>query len=166
MSREMKVADVMTSDVITVTPDSDILSAIEIMAEKRIGALAVVNADGTFAGMIEDDDIIIEEARVHEPVYIDMLLAIVRVPGTGARLERELRKIGAVTVEDAMKTGVRVLSPENTLEDVATLMVDERMYRLAVVENERVVGIVTRGDLVRALAKESVQSRDAEDGEN
>ena len=116
--------------------------------------MPVVDADGTFVGLLRDEDLIVSEARVHVPTYLILLGTSVPLPGSMKRFEEELKKIAGSTVADVMADephdGAR---PTRSLEDVATLMHEHDVTHVPVVDDGRVVGIVARGDIVRFIAR-------------
>jgi CBS domain-containing protein len=148
------VRDVMSTPVSTLGPDEKVEHAADVLAEKNIGALPVVDADGRLLGMLRDDDLIASEARVHVPTFINFLGLGMAFPGEMKHLEQELKKIAGATVRDVMQTDPPTVSPDATLEDVATIMHERGVNSLPVVDTDRkVVGIVARADIVRFIAR-------------
>jgi CBS domain-containing protein len=122
------------------------------MAERGIGGAPVVDDEDRVVGMLSDDDLIVADARLHVPTVITVLGAYIELPGERSRFEEELRKAVGATVGDVMTPKPRTCGPDDTLEQVATVLHDHGLSRLPVVDDEgRLLGIVSRGDLVRAL---------------
>ena len=149
--RTTPVRDVMTTDVITFKPSDSVESAARALAERRLGGAPVVDDGGRVVGLLEDDDLILQEARIHFPTVISLLGAYLELPSSLHRFEHEVRKAVGATVADVMDADPPSCSEDDTLERVATLMHDRGLSRLPVVRDGRLVGIVARGDLVRAL---------------
>lgn len=148
------VRDVMASTVTTIGPDEKVEHAADVLAEKNIGALPVVDENGRLLGMLRDDDLIASEARVHVPTFINFLGLGMAFPGEMKHLEQELKKIAGATVADVMLTDPPTVGPDDTLEDVATLMHDRGVNSVPVVDaDNKVVGIVARADVVRFIAR-------------
>ncbi len=148
------VADVMSTQVATLHPDEKVEHAADVLAEKNIGSLPVVDATGRLLGILRDDDLIASEARVHVPTFINFLGLGMAFPGEMKHLERELKKIAGATVQDVMQADPPTVAPDATLEDVATIMHDEGVNSLPVVDSDdKVVGIVARADIVRFIAR-------------
>jgi CBS domain-containing protein len=146
----------MTIDPITIGPEAGVLDAASVMAENGIGGLPVVDADGKLLGVIEDDDVIVEDARLPEPTYIQFLGAYIEVPGTLRHFEKEFKRAVAATVADAMHTDVATVEPDATAEDVATLLHERKLNRVPVVDSDgKLVGIVARGDIVRMISRQT-----------
>lgn len=154
MPRTTLVRDVMTKvpDVLTFRPEDRIEDAARAMSERSIGGAPVVDAAGRVVGLLSDDDLIVQEARLHVPTVITVLGAYIPIPGQRHELEEELRKAAGATVADVMDDDPRVCREDDNLEHVATVLHDRDISRLPVVADDgTLVGIVSRGDLVRAL---------------
>src|SRR5436190_15518494 len=148
------VRDVMSTPVWTLRPGDKVEKAADVLAEKDVGALPVVDDDGKLLGILRDDDLIASEARVHVPTFINFLGLGMPFPGEMKHLERELKKIAGATVRDVMQTDPPSVSPDATLEDVATIMHDRGVNSVPVVDTDnKVVGIVARADVVRFIAR-------------
>jgi CBS domain-containing protein len=148
------VRDVMSTPVVTLRPDDKVEHAADLLAEKNVGSLPVVDDDGKLAGILRDDDLIASEARVHVPTFINFLGLGMAFPGEMKHLERELKKIAGATVREIMQTDPPTVTPDATLEDVATIMHDRGVNSVPVVDaDNKVVGIVARADIVRFIAR-------------
>jgi CBS domain-containing protein len=153
MPSNTPIGDVMTRDVTTLRPDRPITEAADAMAARGYGAMPVVDADGRFVGLLRDEDLIASEARVHVPTYLMLLGTSVPLPGTMRRFEHEIHKIAGSTVAEVMDDHPPTVSPDATLEDVATLMHEREITHVPVVDDGRLVGIVARSDIVRYIAR-------------
>jgi CBS domain-containing protein len=148
------VQDVMSTPVSTLRPEVKVEAAADVLAEKNVGSLPVVDADGKLLGILRDDDLIASEARVHVPTFINFLGLGMAFPGEMKHLEHELKKIAGATVADVMTTDPPTVTAGSTLEDVATIMHDRGVNSLPVVDDaDVVVGIVARADIVRFIAR-------------
>ena len=151
MPRTTLVRQVMTTDLLVFRPADTVEFAARALTERRLGGAPVVDDDGRLVGLLEDDDLIVQDARIHFPTVISVLGAYLELPSSLARMETELRKAVGATVGDVMDADPATCGPDDTLETVATVMHERAVSRLPVVEGDRVVGIVSRGDLVRAI---------------
>jgi len=142
----MKVRDIMTRDVITVTPTTPIRGAAQALVAHGISGLPVVDDAGRVVGVLSEGDLILR----HKPRE--------RLPWwrvffeDGERLAREYQKALGVTVGEVMTRAVISVSPDFEVESAAAILDEHRVRRVPVIEAGRLVGIVSRGDLVRALA--------------
>lgn len=141
----MRVADLMTTDVVTVTPETPLRDAAALLAEKKISGLPVVDARGRVVGVLSEADIV---AKAGGPARERRLL--------GWLLESDVDladKIAARTVGDAMSAPAVTIDAERRIHEAAKVMAAEGINRLPVVDGERLVGIITRADVVRAFAR-------------
>jgi CBS domain-containing protein len=154
----MKAKDVMTPGVITVQPDTPILTAVRLMLQKKISGLPVVSETGELVGMVTEGDFLrrseIGTQRTH-PRWLEFLLG----PGSLATdyVHASGRKVGEV-----MTPEVRNASEDTSLADLVALMERYHIKRVPVVRNTKLVGIVTRANLLRALvalAREAAPSQ-------
>ena len=154
MPRSMLVREVMTTDVVSFKPDDPIETAARTLTERNVGGGPVVDGSGQVVGLLEDDDLIVADARLHAPTVITVLGAYIEMPGSKHEREEELRKAVGRTVAEVMDADPAVVQEDDTLEHVATLMHDRGIARLPVVRDGQLVGIVSRGDLVRTLVRD------------
>jgi predicted transcriptional regulator len=156
MPRDIPVSDVMTRKVAVLRPEMQVHEAARVLEENGISGAPVVDEEHRFIGMLEDEDLIATEAQLHVPTVINLLGVDFSLPWDNMRFKEEFRKAVSSTVGELMKGEFPSVTAEVTLEDVATLMRDRDVSRVVVVDAANlVVGIVTRSDLVRALARES-----------
>ena len=152
MPRNTLVRQVMTTDVLTFRPTDTVESAARALSERRLGGAPVVDDDGRVVGLLEDDDLIVQETRLHFPTVISVFGAYLELPSSLHRFEEDLRKAVGATVSDVMDTDAPTCREDDTLETVATALHERNASRMAVVDDDgRLVGIVSRGDLVRAI---------------
>lgn len=148
------VGDVMTRDPITVNPDTPLTDVIRILAERRISGLPVVDADGKLVGVISETDLMWRESGVTPPAYIMLLDSVIYLENP-ARYERDLHKALGETVGEVMTRNPTTITPNQSLQEAARLMHEDGVHRLPVLDStQHVVGILTRGDIVRAMASE------------
>lgn len=146
--------DIMTPDPVTVTPDTSVTDAAHLMVQKRIGSLPVLDADGKLVGLVTEGDLIMQDAKVHFPTYLHLLGGFVFYPGSTERFEADLRKAVGATVGDVMTADPVTVSPTASVPDVATLLVEREVSRIPVMDNGTLIGIVSKSDIVRAIASE------------
>ena len=146
--------DIMTSDLVTVATGMSVTDAAHLMAERRIGALPVVDDGGDLIGLVTEGDLIMQDAKVHFPTYLHLLGGYIFYPGSTERFESDLKKAVGATVGDVMTAEPLTVDASATVEDVATLMAERDVSRLPVLRDGKLVGIVSKGDIVRMLASE------------
>lgn len=151
MPRNRPVRDVMTTDVVTFTPDEAVEQAMTRLVERQIDAGPVVDADGGVVGLLSTGDLIVQESTLHGPTVLSILGASIEIPDSRHRFEEDLRRMLGSRVEEVMSRTVITCEPTDTVETAATRMHDYDVSRLPVVENDKLVGIVSRGDILRAI---------------
>jgi CBS domain-containing protein len=141
----MRIRDVMTETVVTVTPDTTLKEAATLMLEHRISGLPVV--DGTrVLGVLSETDVLFKEVTAPDRQgVVDWILHYGEDPPTA--------KLAARTAGDAMTAPAITVGPGRAVPDAAALMLDLGIDRLPVVEGDELVGIVTRSDFVRAFTR-------------
>ena len=140
------VAEVMTRDVITVRPGATIHDAARLLVDHGVSGLPVVDDAGAVVGVLSEGDLIVRQKPRRQPPWWELFFR------DGERLAREYQKAVGTTVAEVMSRKVLYASPETPIEWVAALLDRHRIRRLPVLERGRLVGIVSRGDLVKALA--------------
>lgn len=156
------VADIMRTDVPIVAPDDSIATVARLMAVSGLPGVPVIE-DGEIVGIITESDMIAREADVEIPTPVPFLDTIFTIDW-GRDFEEDLRHVLAVTARDLMTHPVINIKQSATLQQLATVMIDERVNPVPVLNDDlELVGIVSRADLVRVIAKlESVDSGTAE----
>ncbi len=144
----MKVQDVMTTDVATTDPDTLLKEAAKELVRRRISGMPVVDSDLQVLGVVSEADILAKEGS--EPRGGGGFLQWLVDPGDPWITAR----FDAVTVGEAMSTPAQTITPDRPIAEAATIMLDEGVNRLPVVDTDgKLVGLVSRGDLVRAFAR-------------
>ena len=148
---------IMTTDVITVSPNTEIVKAAKIMMEKRINGLPVVDS-GKLVGILCQSDLIAQQKKFPIPSLFTFLDGYISLTSE-KHLEKEVQKIAAATVDQAMTPHPVTVSPSTPIEEIASLMVDRNFHTLPVLVEGKLVGIVGKEDLLKLLLPESDRSR-------
>lgn len=151
------VAEAMSRDPITVRPETSITEVIKLIAERRISGLPVLDANQQLVGIISETDLMWREADVTPPAYIMLLDSVIYLENPG-RYEKDLHKALGQTVGEVMSSVPVTTTPETPLSKAAKLMHDRKVHRLPVMNHSgQLIGILTRGDIVRAMAAEQTE---------
>jgi CBS domain-containing protein len=146
------VADVMSHNPVVVRRETPLKDAIAILAERRISGLPVVDESGKLIGIISETDLMWQETGITPPAYIMFLDSVIYLQNP-ATYDRDLHKALGQTVGQVMSKNPITVSPDKLLRDAARLMHDKSIHRLPVLDSEgQVIGILTRGDIIRAMA--------------
>jgi len=149
MDRNSPVREIMTTDVLTFRPDDGVEQAMRTLLDKDVDAAPVVDGSGAVVGVLSNGDLIVQGAQVHFPTLITFLGATFEVGHK--HFEEELRRALGSKVADVMTTEPVVCEADATIEHAATLMHEEDVSRLPVVADGKLVGVVSRRDVLRAL---------------
>jgi CBS domain-containing protein len=144
----MQVRDVMTRNVISVKTDESIVSAAQLMLQNRISGLPVVDAVGKLVGIVTEGDFLRRGeigTKRRRPKWLEFII------GPGRLAEEYVREAGR-KVDDVMTPDPLTVTEDDSLEKVVTLMERHRIKRLPVVRNGQMVGIISRANLMHALA--------------
>lgn len=147
----VEVSDIMSKDVITVSPDSSVEEVAKILSDNNMSGLPVVE-NGKLIGMVSESDLIVKDKKLHFPDYINVIGGIIYLESY-KKFKKEFKKFIATKVEDLMSKKIVTIKPDDSIEDAATIMSEENINRLPVVEDEKLVGIITRGDIVKDIAR-------------
>jgi CBS domain-containing protein len=147
----LRVKDIMTTKLITLAPETDVAHAAKILLENHINGAPVVDGAGRLLGILCQSDLICQQKKLRIPSFFNILDAFVPAP-YATQLEREMQKIKAATVAEAMTPNPVTLGPQTGIQETAALMVDNNFHTLPVVEGGRLVGIVGKEDLLRTIA--------------
>jgi CBS-domain-containing membrane protein len=144
----MKAMDVMVRDVITVGPEADVRDAIKLLVDNDVSALPVVDAQGMVVGIISEADLVRREeigTEKHRPWWLEAVTP-------AATLAEDFAKSHGKRVDEVMSTAIVSASEETSLSDIATLLEHHRIKRVPILRDGKLVGIVSRSNLIQAIA--------------
>jgi CBS domain-containing protein len=146
----MLVKEIMTDNPITVTADLEIFKAAKILLDRRINGVPVVDSTGTLVGILCQSDIIAQQKKLPVPSLFTFLDGYINLSSMKT-LEKDVRKIAATAVSDAMTPNPITVGTDSSIETVAALMVDHNLHTLPVLEKGVLVGVVGKEDILRTL---------------
>ena len=149
------VADIMDREPVTVAPDASVEDVVRILKENELPGVPVVNDGGRCVGIITEEDLVLtdEEGDLHIPHYIELMGGIVYLEPL-RRFEERLRRATASTAQDMMTEDPVTVEATASVKEAARIIVEKEHNRLPVTDHGRLVGIVTRVDVLQALAAE------------
>ncbi len=148
----MQAKDLMTTSVITVAPDTQVREAAQIMLRHRISAVPVVDSAGKLVGIVSEGDLL-HRAEAGTERRRSWWLDLIASPELRAY---DYVKSHAVHVRDVMSTNTITVSPETSISEIAEILEERRIKRVPVTSAGRVVGIVSRADLLHGVATSKV----------
>lgn len=148
-----RVGDFMTEEVLKVYEDTPINQIARLMSENGISGIPVVDQDDHVLGVITELDLIVRNTRFKMPNFVMILDSVIYFE-TPKRFRERLKHTLGVTAQEIMSKPASTITTEATIEDLAELMVDRRMNPIPVVKDDRLVGIISRSDIIRLMAQE------------
>jgi CBS domain-containing protein len=146
----LKAKDIMTTKLITVSPEMEILHATKLLLDNRINGVPVTDKTGKLVGILCQSDLVAQQKKLPVPSFFTFLDGLISLSSM-KQLEKEVRKIAAITVGQAMTPNPVAVRPDTGIEEVAALMVDNNFHTIPVVEQGKLVGIVGKEDILRTL---------------
>ena len=153
------VRDVMTTDVTSFTREESVTDAMQRLLDAGVSGGPVIDGDTKVVGMLTDSDLIVQDAQLHAPTAIAILGTVIALPSAKREFEEELHKQIGLTVGEVMGEDPVTISADAAVEDAATLMHDNEVSRLPVVDGDgRLVGVIARGDILRYMVSRRGES--------
>jgi CBS-domain-containing membrane protein len=146
----LTAADVMTRNPITVSRETTVEELAGLFVQHRIGTIPVTEPDGRLVGVVTETDLVEQDRNLHLPTVVSLFDWVIYLEDD-SRFQRELRKITGRTVADLCTTDVVFVSPDTPIDRIADLMADKRISAIPVTDEGRLVGIVSRIDLIRTM---------------
>lgn len=149
----MKTAhDIMTEEVVTVSQDLAVEKLAEILWENRISGAPVIDENENVVAVVTESDLIDQAKKVHIPTMISILDSVIMLEKAD-KIEKEIRKMTGTTVKDICTRKLVTVTPDSTLDEVATIMAEQKVHTLPVLSDGKLVGVVGKADVIRTLAK-------------
>jgi CBS domain-containing protein len=146
----LKVKDIMTTEIITVSPETEIVKATKLLLENRINGVPVLDETGRLVGILCQSDLIAQQQKIPIPSFFTLLDGLIPLISE-KQIDKQVRKIAAVTVAEAMTPNPVTVQPDTNIEEVAALMVERNFHTIPVVDEGELVGIVGKEDVLRTL---------------
>ncbi len=151
--KEKVARDIMKTSVITVKPETSIEELGRLFIEKDISGAPVVDSEGNLVGIVTENDLISKEKPFHIPTIIRIFDAIIPLE-SDSKVEREIRKMAATTVEDICTTDVVTIEEDTPLTEIASIMTERKIHLLPVLKDGKLAGIVGKKELIKAIAEQ------------
>jgi CBS domain-containing protein len=152
----LTVGDIMDSEPVTVTPEDDVETVVRLLRRHELPGVPVVSDGGRCVGIVTEADLVIgdEQGDLHLPHYIELFGGVVFLEPL-RRFESRLKKAAALRVADLMTPNPTTIEAGAAVRDAGRIIVRSGHNRLPVTEHGRLVGVVTRVDVLEALTHEA-----------
>jgi len=146
--------DIMTREVVTVKQDTSIEELSSLLVKNQISGVPVLDDAGALYGIVTENDLISRNKRLHIPTVVSFLDAAIYLESS-KRFEEEVKRVAATRVGDICNRKPLTITEDATVVDIATIMDEKKVHLLPVVKGGKIVGIVGKRDVVRAVARQA-----------
>lgn len=146
----LTVADIMSQSVVSIKSTTTVREMAAIFDTMRFGTLPIVDDAGNLEGIVTASDLVEQDRPLHMPTVISLFDWIIPIEGEGS-LQRELDKITAQTASELASTNVVTVAPSDSVSTAAEIMSSKKLHALPVVEGKKLVGMVSRIDIIRSM---------------
>ncbi|HXV20338.1 MAG TPA: CBS domain-containing protein [Desulfuromonadales bacterium] len=148
----LKAKDIMTRTVHTVSTDTEVEELARLFVETGVSAMPVLDAKGALQGIVTETDLVEQNKPLHIPTVISIFDWVLYLESE-KNFREQVEKMTARKVGEICTREVVTCTPETPVAEIAALMVDHKAHLIPVVEGEKVVGVVARLDIIRAMGR-------------
>ena len=148
----LRAQDLMTESVIAVTKDTEVRELAQILTENKISGAPVIDGAGKLIGVVTESDLIFQNKKVHIPTAVAILDAFFFLESP-EKMEQEMKKMAGVTVGEIYAAEVISVQKDTPLEELATLMAEKNIHTLPVLDQDELVGVIGKSDIIRTIAE-------------
>jgi len=149
----LRAKDIMTREVVTVTPETTLEELGRIFIDKGISGAPVVDSAGKIICIVTENDLIRKNSRLHIPTILRLFDAY--IPLGTSKLEVELKKMTATTVGEVCTEKVATVAEDAPIDEIASIMSEKKIHLLPVTKEGKVVGIIGKKDVIKGIARET-----------
>ncbi|MEG6521634.1 CBS domain-containing protein [Desulfotomaculum sp. 1211_IL3151] len=146
----MQAKDIMSTNVITVKGDTTIKEIAEKLIEEKISGVPVVDEEENLIGIVTEGDLLHKEANPRTPRYFGILGAVIYFGGM-EQYKEDFKKLAALKASEIMTTKVVTAAKETEVSDLANLMIKHNIKRIPITENDKIIGMVSRADIIKTF---------------
>ncbi|WP_026476630.1 CBS domain-containing protein [Alkaliphilus transvaalensis] len=147
----MMVKDIMTKKVFSVQPEDSIEDVVKLLVEHNISGVPVVDDENKVVGIITEGDLIYRSKKLQIPSYFTILDSYIFLEDPST-VKDQIKKMIGYKVKDVMTEKVIVAKEDDSIEEVATIITNKNVNRLPVVKDNKLVGIISRRDIIKAYS--------------
>ncbi len=142
--------DIMTRNVISVQKDTPVAELARILTSNHISGVPVLDDSGKVIAVATESDLIDQSKKLHIPTVITILDSVFYLENPD-KMEAEMKKMAATSVAEICSATPKTISPETGLDEIATIMAEDNIHTLPVIENDRLAGIIGKKDIIKTL---------------
>ncbi len=142
--------DIMTRNVISVEKDTPVAELARILTSNNISGVPVLNNAGKVVAVATESDLIDQSKKLHIPTVITILDSVFYLESPD-KMEAEMKKMAATRVAEICSAAPKTVTPDTGLDEIATIMDEDNVHTLPVIENDKLVGIIGKKDIIKTL---------------
>lgn len=146
----MQAEGIMNQAVITINENANIEEIAKILSDHNVSGAPVVDEDNRILGIVTEGDLLHKLTNPRVPGFLGLLGGIIYFNGV-EQYREDFKKLAAIKAKEIMTTKVVAVNRQTELKELAAIMVEKNIKRLPVVENDRVVGIISRADIIKTM---------------
>jgi CBS domain-containing protein len=144
--------DIMTTEVVTIKKDASIENLAKLFIEYKVNGIPVVDDTGDTIGIVTEGDLIEQNKNLHIPTVIALFDAVIPLEGQKT-FESEVKRLTASKVEDIYHKKVISVAPDESVQEVGTLMAEKDIHTIPVIEEGKLLGIIGKVDVIKAMTQ-------------
>ncbi len=146
----LKAQDIMTENVITVTPETSVKELAQLLSSNNIGGAPVLDSSGGLLGVVTESDLIDQRKKIHIPTVVTILDSVFYLENPD-KMEKEMMKIAGSKVDDIYSREPLTVEEGTPLDEIATVMAEKNVHTLPVMKGQKVVGVIGKQDIIKTL---------------
>jgi CBS domain-containing protein len=143
--------DIMTREVITVRQDTTVKELAEILWKNKISGVPVLDENDTVVSVVTVSDLIDQTKKVHIPTMISLLDSVIFLESS-KKTEEEIKKMSGDTAQDICSDELISVAENTGLDEIATIMSERNVHTLPVIQDNKLVGVIGKSDIIRSIA--------------
>jgi len=145
--------DIMTRDVVTVREDMSVKELAQLLSDRKISGVPVVDDKENLIGIVTENDLIDQTKKVHIPTVMALFDSFVYLENP-ERLEKDLKKMSASTVGDISSSKVITAKTDTPVDELATTMSEKKVHTLPILDQDgNMMGVIGKSDIIRTIAQ-------------
>ena len=142
--------DIMTRNIISVRKETPVAELARLLTDNNISGVPVLNADGGLVAVVTESDLIDQSKKLHIPTVITILDSVFYLENPD-KMETEMKKMAGTNVSQICSGTPKTIAPDTGIDEIATLMAEDNVHTLPVVDNGDLVGIIGKKDIIKTL---------------
>ena len=144
--------EIMTRNVITVTEDTSIKTLSALFIKHKVNGFPVLDENEKLKGIVTEKNLIERNKNLHIPTVIALFDAVIYLE-SGKKFEEEVKRFNATLVKDIYTSNVVTVTPDTNFDEIASLMAEQGVHSIPVVEDGKTVGIIGKLDIIKGLSQ-------------